>query len=712
MSRFLAKAASYFLLRRRVMISALLILFPVVVFAGSATFAAISAFRAAEEERLVATARALAAVVDARLSEQITALRVLSGSRRLDAEVSPDAFEQRMRPVAEHLRGRIVLFGPLPDLAVLAVSPSDHRSSVPRQIPEGISPDISRFIDTLFAQDRPFVSNLVFGPIQQRLVIGVVVPLRRDGYPHRALALTFEPAALRELLADQRLPDGTFAAIADGRQRILAHSSDPEGKDIGRPAPAWVTDAIEGKRSLLVTGPGWGGRQNVYAVERPTQAPNWTVTVAQPVHAQQESAWRAVKWMIAGAIALALGLAAAVWLSRLEAIRDAQQEADALRQGRAEVERLHGRLPAIIFLREVASDGSSRLLYHGGDLEKVTGWPASEVATEQDFDRLIHAEDTTVKQGMLQLLQDGHVASFCRIRQPDGSWRTLMLRAHTLERLPGSNVEVVGYMTDETSQRNAEARALSAARLASLGEMAAGLAHELKQPLAVAVLATENAELLLEAGDLEGAKLRISHIAQQMLRAGKVIDHLRRYSCGPEMKTPPEPVELDQVIDGVRSLIDGALRDSNVVLDVDLGEPPPRVMGDVVALEQVLVNLLSNSRDALADRPPGAPRLVRVSVVARSDSRITFTVSDNGGGIAPRVLDRLFEPFVTTKLPDRGTGLGLSLCHALVKRMGGTIEAANSPEGAVFTITLKCAATAQDKQHDAVGANGAQEARE
>ncbi len=823
--------------------AALLILLPVAVFAGSVTVAAINAYRTADEERLVATARALAAAVDARLSEQITALRVLAGARRLDAEVSPDAFEQRMNPVAEQLRGRIVLFGPLPSLTVLAVSPSADGSAVPTQIPEGISPDISRFIDTIFVQKRPFVSNLVFGPLVKRLVIAVVVPLIRDGYSPRALALTFEPAALRELLADQRLPDGTFAAIADGRQRILAHSLDPEGTEVGRPAPSWVTGAIEGKQSLLVTGPGWGGRQNVYAVERLTQAPDWTVTVAQPVHAQQQSALRAVKWLIAGAIALALGLAAAVWVSRHEALRDARREANALRQGKAEVERLHAGLPAVIFLHQVRPDGSFRILYRGGDMQAVLGWPEGEIAHSTGFAELagpdgqrLHAEvnrqalqggsasvawrarradgswgwlhtslrvierypeggglivgyainisqvvearaeatsarreleatlaaapvavfrgrtqpDGTLERKFLTravetitgwsyaalepkgalraILPNGWAQQYldrrsalkqqeswqsdAQLRRPDGSMMWVRIRMVVHERFDDGTMDVIGYLLDVTAEREAQARALTSARLASLGEMAAGLAHELKQPLAATVFATENAELLLEAGDLEGAKLRLSHIAQQMLRAGKVIDHLRRYSSGPEMQAPPEPVELDQVIDGVRSLIDGALRDSNVVLDVDLGEPPPRVMGDVVALEQVLVNLLSNARDALAERPPGAPRRVRVSVVARSDSRITFTVSDNGGGIAPHVLGRLFEPFVTTKGPDRGSGLGLSLCHGLVKRMGGTIEAANGADGAVFTITLKRAATAPDQEPDTVAANGAREARQ
>ncbi len=260
---------------------------------------------------------------------------------------------------------------------------------------------------------------------------------------------------------------------------------------------------------------------------------------------------------------------------------------------------------------------------------------------------------------------------------------------------------------DVTAEREAQARALTSARLASLGEMAAGLAHELRQPLAVTALTGENAELLLEAADLESAKARLRRIAQQMVRAGRVIDHLRLFSRGPEAQIRPGPVRLDEVTEGVRARIDGALRDSNIVLDVDLGARPPCVMGDIVALEQVLVNLLSNARDALAALPPQAARRVRISAMPQPDGRIALTVADNGGGIPSEVLPRLFEPFVTTKGPDTGTGLGLSICHGLVTSMGGTIEAANGSEGAVFTITLSSATAPPSQEPDTVAANGA-----
>ena len=113
-------------------------------------------------------------------------------------------------------------------------------------------------------------------------------------------------------------------------------------------------------------------------------------------------------------------------------------------------------------------------------------------------------------------------------------------------------------------------------------------------------------------------------------------------------------------------------------------------MAQLVPLEQVLANLIANARDAFAGRPPGGARRLRIGA-EQEGGQVRITVADTAGGIAQPVLDRLFEPFVTTKDAEKGTGLGLSICHGLVLGMGGTIEARNAGEGAVFSITLAAA---------------------
>ena len=232
---------------------------------------------------------------------------------------------------------------------------------------------------------------------------------------------------------------------------------------------------------------------------------------------------------------------------------------------------------------------------------------------------------------------------------------------------------------------------MAASRLASLGEMAAGLAHEIKQPLQSISLAAEIAQLAIRRHDTAEAERRLDRIVEQTQRSADLLDRLRRFARGAEGVTALEDVPLAAVVEGTLSLVGSVLRDASIVVEVALGDPPPVMRGQGVLLEQVLSNLLLNARDALAARPAGAPRRISIAAAPGPDGMVRLTVADTGGGIAPEVMARLFEPFVTTKGPDKGTGLGLSICHGLVKGMGGSIEAHNEIAGAMFTITLPSA---------------------
>jgi two-component system C4-dicarboxylate transport sensor histidine kinase DctB len=130
------------------------------------------------------------------------------------------------------------------------------------------------------------------------------------------------------------------------------------------------------------------------------------------------------------------------------------------------------------------------------------------------------------------------------------------------------------------------------------------------------------------------------------------------------------------------------LDEAGVEVQVALGEPPLRVLGVAVLLEQVLVSLLLNARDALAVLSPGAPRRLWIAAEPVSDHQVKLTVADTGGGIDAALLPRLFEPFATTKGPDRGRGLGLATAHGLVRSMDGTLCGANGVQGAIFTLTM------------------------
>jgi signal transduction histidine kinase len=249
--------------------------------------------------------------------------------------------------------------------------------------------------------------------------------------------------------------------------------------------------------------------------------------------------------------------------------------------------------------------------------------------------------------------------------------------------------ELAGLLVREIEERKrAEAQRLQVARLVSLGQMATGLAHELNQPLAVMSLAAENAAMGLERRGAEAipeALTRMEAIVTAAMRARDVVDHLRRFGRGEE-EAAPEPVDLAAVLEGALTLSGAAIRSSGIHLGIAVPEPAPWVLGRRIALEEVVLSLLLNARDAIeaAGRPGG---VIRLSVAAEG-KQVRIAVADNGGGFSPAALQHALEPFFTTRPPGQGTGLGLALAYSTVSAMDGRIELSNAAEGAMVQVLL------------------------
>lgn len=667
-------------------------LFALIVVFGLVLLDSLRQYRASDEARLSDTAQTLAAAVDARLGTFIELTQAMVRSGLLDDIRDLDAFAAVSARIGTGLGGWFVLVGPGPEHLVLSTTLPLSAGQRPGPISAEARSILDRALDDVFNGSRTVLSDLFVGGVARREVLSVMVPVGDAVPAPAALSLSFGPELLQQLLSQQKLPAATFAAIADGRFRVVAHSRGADGSHVGKQVPAWIAEAMQGRRSALLTGPGLDGMEQVYAIERPTLAPHWTIAVGEPLSVQQASAWRALRWLLAVGGALGLAMAAAVWIARRESLRDALREAEALRAGRAEVDRLLGGLPAVVFLRELAPCGTKRLISRRGDLEAVTGWPAATFAGVDNFHGKVDLGAEEYHAFFDRVVQDGSGTIEYRMRQPDGSWRTLRARCRLLSRRADGSCEVVGYILDVSAEREAEARAMAAARLASLGEMAAGLAHEMKQPLQAISLAAEIGEMAAARGNTEEADREFVQIVNHTQRTSAMIEHLRRFARGAEDGGPPQAVPVTEAIEGALSLTRSVLRDASIEIQIDLSDPIPVVLGHMVLLEQVLSNLLVNARDALMMRPAGALRRIRISAALANDRTIRLIVADTGGGIEPEMLSRLFEPFVTSKGPDKGTGLGLSICHGLVKGMGGSIEAHNDADGAVFTITLPRAA--------------------
>ncbi len=254
----------------------------------------------------------------------------------------------------------------------------------------------------------------------------------------------------------------------------------------------------------------------------------------------------------------------------------------------------------------------------------------------------------------------------------------------------GALVEVQAVGRDNTEVRRSQQQLTQSAKMATLGEMATGLAHEINQPLNVMRMAIVNVLKRLGNGDAQVDYLteKLQRIDAQVQRAARVVDHMRVF--GRRSEVEQQPFDPAQAVEGTLSLLSEGLRGKGVEVRLTQADVPVQVKGYVDQLEQVLINLMVNARDALLGQREKNPELRPwITVHTEHDSRhVRIWVEDNGGGIDPRLLERIFEPFFTTKPIGVGTGLGLSVSYGIVENMGGRLSVSNGEQGARFCVEL------------------------
>jgi PAS domain S-box-containing protein len=270
-------------------------------------------------------------------------------------------------------------------------------------------------------------------------------------------------------------------------------------------------------------------------------------------------------------------------------------------------------------------------------------------------------------------------------RHRDGSWRTMRASASQFFDADSKLGGVIFSVRDITMERKLEQQIVQSERLAAMGAMIGGVAHELNNPL-TSILGVS--ELLQDSQSTEAARKQIGILQQQARRAADIVHNLTYFSSPPSAgKTR---VNLGEVVERTLNLHSYSLRKNNITVDFLLQPGLPYVNGDPHQLMQVFLNLILNAEQAIReDRDRGTLR-IRLS---DGGETISASFQDDGPGIPADVLANIFDPFYTTKRPGRGTGLGLSICKSVMKEHNGMIEAANAPGGgAVFTVTLRKAA--------------------
>ncbi|HEY1998804.1 sensor histidine kinase [Paraburkholderia sp.] len=262
--------------------------------------------------------------------------------------------------------------------------------------------------------------------------------------------------------------------------------------------------------------------------------------------------------------------------------------------------------------------------------------------------------------------------------------------------------EVAERTRAEQELRAAHDELIQASKLAALGQMAAGITHELNQPLAALRGFSDNTRVLLERGDQASARENLEAIAALTERMGKITNQLKLFVGRARPRSARAP--LARALRNVLALLVKRLQDVTVeisVVDPDAGtrerfdpahEHPEFVANcDDLRLEQVLINLLGNALDATAGASSAAGVVPRIQIeIEVAQSTLAISVHDNGPGIAEDVLPRLFEPFFTTKEMGQGLGLGLAISSSIARDAGGSLVARNAPDGgALFVLTLR-----------------------
>ena len=352
---------------------------------------------------------------------------------------------------------------------------------------------------------------------------------------------------------------------------------------------------------------------------------------------------------------------AIVWFSNEVATADHQ-----LRSAVTGYEALLSSLP----LGVMEIDRDYQLRFRNDAMSEITGDSA-----EASYRLRLRAE---------QLFESGETIDEYALSLEDQPQRNLLLAITPRKNEAGEDSGFWLLVTDLTKQKAMDSQLLQTAKLATLGEMSTGMAHELNQPLNIIKLALSNLTNSIKKGRAteESMMSRLERIDSAVDRAATIIDHMRAFGrvAGEDFA----PFDIVASVNAASDLVREPMAAKGVDL-VNLVEESTWVQGNTIQFEQVLLNMVNNARDAILDSSTSGVVTLRQ---IREEGVVTITIDDTGGGIPSEVLPHIFEPFYTTKAVGKGTGLGGSISYGIIQDMQGTIWAENIGEGARISIRL------------------------
>jgi PAS domain S-box-containing protein len=328
-------------------------------------------------------------------------------------------------------------------------------------------------------------------------------------------------------------------------------------------------------------------------------------------------------------------------------------------------------------------DREGRVTFSSPRTTQILGYSLEQL-TGGDFGSAIHRDDLPEIKEMFRKLTTGETASvLCeyRTRHSDGSWRILRASASPLYDSGKKISGVVASVRDVTEVKNTEKQLVQKEKLAAMGEMMSGVAHELNNPLTAIIGISD---LLQEKASDESSKRQVGLVLKQARRAAAIVQNLLSFARPSTLVS--NQLRIEDVVRGVVTTQQLLLKPRNIEVVTVIESPLPAVQGDAKLLQQVVLNLMSNAEQSIAS---GAGRGKITVTLKPQDGKVAVKILDDGPGIPAANLGKIFDPFFTTRRTAGGTGLGLTICAAIVKEHGGTIEVQSVAEsGAEFSVLL------------------------
>jgi len=334
----------------------------------------------------------------------------------------------------------------------------------------------------------------------------------------------------------------------------------------------------------------------------------------------------------------------------------------------------------------VVLDREGKFTFVSNRIREVLGLSPSDLLGLRSGLRA-HPEDRAHVDALVQEILSGTKTNDTleyRSQHRDGTWRMLRATVAPIADSDGSITGMVASLRDVTELNRLEQQVMQSEKLAAMGQMMAGVAHELNNPL-TAILAVS--DMLREHSEDPSHRRQLELMHQQARRAADIVQDLLSFA------RPPAPrkgrVQLAEVLRRALHLHEYSLRRNNVAVDFLPEKGIPDVLGDSNQLIQVFLNLVVNAEQAIREVREAGTIRVRMGRGAAGDPNVWASIQDDGPGVPEEILEKIFDPFFTTKRPGRGTGLGLSISLAIVREHGGDIQVQAPPGGgSVFLVTL------------------------